>query len=89
MRTIRYSVLAFALAMALPALSAEKADVLDFDADVIEGQKKTPEVFFQMEVEKPSLDAVLYQRRDFNDFHAVDSKQRPRQSDSPRGAAKK
>lgn len=71
------------------ALAAGKEEVLDFDADVIEGQKKTPEVFFQMEVEKPALDAVLYLRKDFNDFHAIDSRQRPRQSEPPRRATKK
>ena len=69
----------------------KKSDVLDFDADVIEGQKKAPEIFLQTDVQKPALDTVLYQRRDFNDFHASDSRVRPRLADppNPKGAPKK
>lgn len=63
---------------------AEKSGVLNFEAELIEGQKKTPEIFLQTEVQKPSLESVLYQRKDFNDFHAVDSKLRPRLPDPPR-----
>lgn len=74
-----------ALPQAQPQAQQKKAEVLDFDADVIEGQKKTPELFLQTEVDRPSLEAILYQRRDFNDFHAVDSRQRPRFSDAPKG----
>lgn len=62
----------------------DKAAVLNFEGEVIEGQKKTPEIFLQTEVQKPSLESVLYQRKDFNDFHAVDSRQRPRLPDPPK-----
>lgn len=55
-----------------------KAAVLNFEGDVIEGQKKTPEIFLQTEVERPSIETILYQRKDFNEFHLVDSKHRPR-----------
>jgi len=61
-----------------------QGNVLDFEGDVIEGQKKTPEIFLQTEVERPTLDTVLYQRRHFNDFHKNDSRQRPRASDPPK-----
>ncbi len=71
-------------AQAQPAKSKSQANVLDFEGDVIEGQKKTPEIFLQTEVERPTLDTVLYQRRHFNDFHKSDSRQRPRASDPPR-----
>lgn len=58
-----------------------RPEVLDFEGDVIEGQKKAPELFLQLDVEKADLSSVLYDRRDFNDFHAVDSKRRPKFSD--------
>jgi hypothetical protein len=64
---------------------------IDFEGDVIEGQKKAPDLFLQVEDQKLNLDSVLYLRQDFNDFHAVDSKQRPRVADptkSKSGAAK-
>jgi hypothetical protein len=65
-------------------------DVLDFDADIIEGQKKAPELFLQTEVQKLSLDAVLYQRKDFNSFHTVDASRRPRLAEPVKeGGAKK
>jgi hypothetical protein len=70
--------------VAVDSLAAEKADVLNFEGDVIEGQKKVPELFLQTDVQRLSLESVLYQRKNFNDFHAVDSKQRPRLSDPPK-----
>ena len=51
--------------------------VLDFDADIIEGEKNTPELFLQTESQTLSLDAVLYQRENFNDFHVADKDNRP------------
>ena len=69
--------------VAPPAAKApgSRPEVLDFEGDVIEGQKKAPELFLQLDVEKADLSSVLYDRRDFNDFHAVDSKRRPKISD--------
>lgn len=63
------------------AKSGSRPEVLDFEGDVIEGQKKAPELFLQLDVEKADLSSVLYDRKDFNDFHAVDSKRRPKFSD--------
>ena len=65
----------------VPKGSGVRPEVLDFEGDVIEGQKKAPELFLQLDVEKADLSSVLYDRRDFNDFHAVDSKRRPKFSD--------
>ena len=53
-----------------------KPDVFDFESDVIEGQKKAPELFLQLEMESTDLSAVLYDRKNFNDFSAVDLKRR-------------
>jgi len=64
--------------------AVEKGGVLNFEGEVIEGQKKTPDIFLQTEVQKPVLESVLYQRKDFNDFHVNDSKQRPRLPDAPK-----
>jgi len=62
---------------------AEKNEVMDFEADVIEGEKKAPELFLQLDTETTELGAVLYDRKTFNDFHANDRNRRPRLS-SPR-----
>ncbi len=64
------------LSLLLFEVSAQ-AEVFDFEGDVIEGSKKAPELFLQLDVEKPDLSAVLYDRKDFNDFHINDSKRRP------------
>ena len=56
----------------------EKTNVLDFEADVIEGEKRKPDLFLQMEGDVGSLDAILYSREDFNDYHESDRKWRPR-----------
>ena len=51
--------------------------VLDFEAEVIEGQRKRPDLFLQTEVQSLTLDAILYLRKDFNDYHQVESQRRP------------
>lgn len=51
--------------------------VIDFEAEIIEGERKTPTLFLQIGLEKPTMDTVLYQRKDFNDFHAVTKGRRP------------
>ena len=62
------------------SLAADKNEVLDFEADVIEGEKKAPELFLQLDTETTELGAVLYDRKNFNDFHALDRNRRPRLS---------
>jgi hypothetical protein len=51
--------------------------VLDFEGDVIEGQRRRPDLFLQTETQNLTLDAILYLRRDFNDFHSVERLRRP------------
>ena len=60
-----------------PAL-ADESNILDFEADVIEGEKRKPDLFLQMEGSTNNLDAILYSREDFNDYHEVDRRWRPR-----------
>jgi hypothetical protein len=55
----------------------DEGGVLDFEGDVIEGQRKRPDLFLQSEVQNLTLDAILYLRKDFNDFHQVDRSRRP------------
>lgn len=74
---------------AFAAEKPDKVDTLNFEGDVIEGQKKAPDIFMQTTAERPALDSVLYQRKDFNDFHKVDSMRRPRLSDPPKREQKK
>jgi hypothetical protein len=52
-------------------------NVLDFDGDVIEGERQAPNLFLQLQVDTPNLDVLLYQRKDFNDFHALEKDRRP------------
>ena len=52
--------------------------VLNFEGDVIEGEKRKPDLFMQSNVQNLDLDSILYIRNNFNDFHAVDSQRRPK-----------
>ena len=54
-----------------------ETNVLNFEADVIEGERKNPNVFIQLDIGTPNLDTVLFQRSNFNDFHAQDKNRRP------------
>ncbi len=54
-----------------------RPQVLDFEAEVIEGERKTPNLFLQLEIDSPSLDSVMYKRRNFNDFHLVEVDRKP------------
>jgi hypothetical protein len=60
----------------VPAKGAQ-ARVLDFDAEVIEGEKQRPDFLFQTGTPGVSLDSLLFGRKDFNDFLKVDKKRRP------------
>lgn len=51
--------------------------ILDFETEVIEGQRKAPQLFLQMDVGTPDLDAVMYLRGNFNDFHVVERNRKP------------
>ena len=66
----------------LPTTSKKAATgptkVLDFEAEVIEGERKTPNLFLQLEAETPNLDTVLFQRENFNDFHLLEKARKPR-----------
>lgn len=63
--------------------------VLDFEADVIEGEKRKPDLFLQMEGGAASMESILYSRDDFNDFKEVDQKMRPKVYKSKSGGVRK
>jgi hypothetical protein len=54
----------------------KKAKVMDFEADVIEGEKKSPSLFLEFQMEKADLESLLYMRTDFNDFHSAEMKKK-------------
>jgi hypothetical protein len=62
-----------------PRATGEKSKpgVLDFEAELIEGERKSPDLFLQLQSGTPNLDAILFQRTNFNDFHNVEKHRRP------------
>ena len=48
--------------------------VLDLEAELIEGERKAPDLFFQLQPGTPNLDAILFQRTNFNDFHDLEKR---------------
>lgn len=61
----------------------------DFEAELIEGQSKAPDLFRQTNTDTLSVDSVIYLRENFNDFHSRDSKRRPNFADPPTKGDKK
>jgi hypothetical protein len=54
---------------------AKKTDnVMDFEGDVIQGEKKRPDLFLDLKMSDVQTDDFLYQRADFNDFFKFDKK---------------
>ncbi|MFL5813141.1 MAG: hypothetical protein ACJ763_06150 [Bdellovibrionia bacterium] len=51
--------------------------VLNFDADVIEGEKSNPDLFIQLGNQQPSLQAVIYGRKNFNEFQKHEAPWKP------------
>jgi hypothetical protein len=53
-------------------------NLLDFEAEVIEGEKKRPELFLDIKAGDGNVGSGLYLRPNFDDFFAVDKKRRPK-----------
>ena len=68
---------ASAAAPAASPAASNDASVIDFEADVIEGERLRPEIFVQMGSKEQEMSPVLYLRKHFNDFHFSDRKWRP------------
>ncbi len=56
----------------------EKVKTLDFEGEVIEGEAMRPMLYLQIESPDLDLNNIMYQRRDFNDFHKIDRVRRNR-----------
>lgn len=52
--------------------------VLDFEADVVEGERLAPNLFVQMDLGTPKMDTLMFMRKNFNDFHSIDMKRKPK-----------
>lgn len=56
----------------------QSENLLDFEAEVIEGEKKRPELFLDIKAGDGNVGSGLYLRPNFDDFFAVDKKRRPK-----------
>ena len=70
-------VMVITAAHANPPEQGSKTPVLDFEADLIQAERKKPDIFTQLASEQQTLDGVMFRRKDFNDFHRVDKNWRP------------
>lgn len=66
----------FAASTAFPNETGKGA-LLDFEAELIEGERRSPEMFLQLDSDQMKLETILYDRKDFNDFHRPDRVRRP------------
>jgi hypothetical protein len=67
------------LVWAQGAGAAQKgAKVLDFEGEEIEGERMRPDLFLQITGEDLSFDSLIYLRENFNDFHEIEKKSKPR-----------
>ena len=53
-------------------------NLLDFEAEVIEGEKKRPELFLDIKAGDGNVGSGLYLRPHYDDFFVVDKRRRPR-----------
>ena len=65
-------------ALAPKTAKAPRENLLDFEAEVIEGEKKRPELFLDIKAGDGNVGSGLYLRPNYDDFFAVDKKRRPR-----------
>lgn len=64
-----------------PDLSLKKTKdnvgaILDFEGEVIEGERRRPDLFLQISIDNVKFDSLIYNRDDFNDYLEVDRKSR-------------
>lgn len=66
------------LAPSAPARKGGSDAVIDFEADVIQGERRKPDILIQLGSQPNNMDGVFYGRKDFSDYHRVDYQWRPR-----------
>lgn len=52
--------------------------VLDFEADVIEGDKVRPDLFLDLKTDDLIIDDLLYMRNNFDDYYKIDTVKKPK-----------
>jgi hypothetical protein len=50
------------------AFTKGKENIIDFEADVIEGDRQRPDLFLEIKGEDLDIESILYLRENFNDF---------------------
>ncbi len=50
------------------SVSSAKSGVVELDAEVIEGEARRPLIFLEFDKHSQTLDSIIFQRLDFNDF---------------------
>lgn len=50
--------------------------ILDFEGEIIEGERRRPDLFLQISIDNVKFDSLIYNRDDFNDYLEVDRKSR-------------
>jgi hypothetical protein len=62
----------------VPKEEESNLKILNFQDDFVRGRSLSPDFLLQLAQSPRSLDSVIYFRKDFNDFHQVDMKSRPK-----------
>ncbi|MBI4925531.1 MAG: hypothetical protein HY843_06360 [Bdellovibrio sp.] len=57
--------------------SKQQGSVLDFEADVIQGERQKPDIFLQLSKQNQTLESIIFMRKDFKDFHNLEKNWRP------------
>lgn len=60
-----------------PLLQA-KENVIDFEGEVIEGERKRPELYLQLSNVDMDMGEIIYLRENFNDYLESDKYMKPR-----------
>lgn len=56
----------------------EEGQILDFEGEVIEGERQRPDLFLQISTDELTFDSLLYLRPNYNDYVEIDRKSRNR-----------
>ena len=78
MRSLLFLFLLLNLNVSNAQEKGQKVKTLDFEGEVIEGEAMRPMLYLQIESPDLDLNNILYQRKDFNDFHKIDKVRRNR-----------
>lgn len=66
----------------------DRAKVLDFEGEQIEGDRMRPDLFMQVSGEDIKFETLMFVRDNFNDFHEIDKTLKPRYLKQVKGKTK-